>query len=58
MGGTYLTTILSLEEDDLQILDGKTYLELETVNLYTTGGKGNILIDVKPGRNVQIRRGS
>ena len=55
-GGTYLTTILAREEDELQTLWNRTYLEQETVNLYTTGGKGSIVIDVAGNQQISVRR--
>ena len=57
LGGAYLTTILSMSGDEDLILEGKAYLEEETVNVYTTGGKGNLLLDLNGGRSVTIRRG-
>ncbi|MDD5953300.1 MAG: ComEC/Rec2 family competence protein [Oscillospiraceae bacterium] len=57
-GSVAVTTILSRESDELEILPGKGYLEQETVNLYTTGGKGNLILDIGPEKSVKIRRGS
>ena len=57
LGGSHMTTVMSLPEDELQVLYNKAYLEMETVNLYTTGGRGNLLIDVEDHRNLKIRRG-
>lgn len=57
MGGAHMTTVLSMEEEDLQVLYNRAYLETETVNIYTTGGRGNLLMDVEQERKLKIRRG-